>query len=132
MAGSETREQPEPRDPGRDRFGRTLNLVAIGVALLVAAVQLYLGLAPAMRGSTPAAPSVLVGLLLLAVAGSFFTERWHYAAYLVLAFLGSYVGVVWLLGRTLFEPLSLVSGVGALVLFLLSIGLFFREQGYFG
>lgn len=114
-------------DPYRD----TLNWLAPLLALGLAALELYFGFATPVADNALATHSIGVGVILIALVAIFFTEYWRPVLYIVLAIVGSYVGVVWLLRGVIFAPLRFLSGVTAIALFGLSTFLFYREELYY-
>lgn len=114
-----------------DPYRNLLNWLAPLLALALAVLELYVGFVTPATDNALAVPSLGVGVVLLVLVAIFFTDYWRPALYIVLAMVGSYVGVLWLLGGVIFAPLRFLSGVTAIALFALSMFLFYREEVYY-
>lgn len=108
-------------------YSEALDWSVVAVAAILAVLQIYDGLGPNWASGTPAVPSVLVGVLLLAGIVLFFTGYWDPMVYLLGILVGLYVTIVWALEGTSLTPKSLAIAASALLLAVLSLVALYRE-----
>lgn len=122
MAASDTEELQ------RDPYRGTLNWILVFVALIQAILHFFFVFQSPANARFSAAPSLILGIGLVALIVVFFTDYWRPALYIVMALFGSYVTSTWIFAIPEFTPLSLANGITALILFLLGVFLFYRER----
>lgn len=112
----------------REETPDVLEWLFVGLSFVLAGIHLYIALpAPAIPVRSTA-PFLVIGALFLVVPVAFFTSWWHPLLYLLQALLTCSLGVLWALDGLENAPVGVLTGVPALLVILLAVYLFVREE----
>ncbi len=113
-------------DDGRSRPD-VFEWAFLSLALVLAAIHLYLGLFAAFVPDERVSTFLVIGVVLLVGPLVYVTPYWHSLLYLLGAGLAVYLGVIWLLGGMKFVFVGALTGAVATAFALLALYLFVRE-----
>ena len=111
----------------RLRDGSPLHWLLILVAVALAGVHLYVGLAAPFVAGSNTAVFVFVAVAFLVGLAVYLSPYWRPVLYLLGVLLSLYLGQLWLFGGARYLAVGVVTGVVSLAFLALNLYLFYRE-----